>query len=142
MSKSRKTFTTQEKIAVLKEVDQKGKAAALRKYNIPANAVSRWRNELRSTEAKGEEKISRHDKLIIESLQSEIARLNQIITQQTDTSKSKEQHPTKEHAERGKGQELLRFVAVTIVNKVFEEFGEPLIDLTEYQVEPKASKSK
>jgi putative transposase len=82
MASQRRSFTVQEKLSILEEADQNGITTTLRKYNLSASVVRRWREQFNEGGATNmAPKYHRVDP-DLRSLEQENARLKKIIAEQ------------------------------------------------------------
>jgi transposase-like protein len=82
MSKTRRQFSVEQKVAILNEADHNGVTQTLRKHNLSHSVLLRWKNQFNSGGA-GSLK-PQHHKIDpeIRALQEENARLKKIIGNQ------------------------------------------------------------
>jgi len=82
MTKIKRKFTAEDRLAILQEGDRNGRTETIRKYNIAPSLYDRWR---RKYLAEGIEGLKNKHKRIdpqIGQLEEENARLKRIIAQQ------------------------------------------------------------
>lgn len=82
MSREKRKFTPEERLSILKEAEQQGRAETLRKYNISPSLFDRWRKKYLSQGLEGlKNKYKRIDPQVRE-LEQENERLKRIIAKQ------------------------------------------------------------
>jgi putative transposase len=82
MSKARRQFSVEQKLAILNEADQQGSTPTLRKHNLSHSVLLRWKNQFNSG---GMGSLKQHYHKIdpeLKALQEENARLKKIIGNQ------------------------------------------------------------
>jgi transposase-like protein len=45
MAKTKRTFTAEERLSILKEGEREGQAATIRKYNLAPSLYTRWKRK-------------------------------------------------------------------------------------------------
>lgn len=76
MSKPR-VYTEQQRLAILKEADENGVAVTVRKYELAASMIYKWRDRV----AKGSSKTSREAEQELQRLRQEISLLKELVAE-------------------------------------------------------------
>ena len=82
MSKTRRQFSVEQKLAILNEADQQGVTQTLRKHNLSHSVLLRWKNQFNSGGSGSLKPQHRKVDPELKALQEENARLKKIIGNQ------------------------------------------------------------
>jgi putative transposase len=82
MSRTRRTFSVEQKLQIIQEADQFGITQTLRKHNLSHNVFSRWRHQFNQGGAGSLHPQYRKTDPELKALQEENARLKKIIGNQ------------------------------------------------------------
>ncbi|SRR5258706_1681483 len=82
MSKSRRTFSVEQKLQVIQEADQIGVTQVLRKHNLSYSVFQRWKNQFNEGGSVSLQPQYRKIDPELRALQEENARLKKIIGNQ------------------------------------------------------------
>jgi transposase-like protein len=127
MTKLRRRFSILEKLSILREVNQFGVDATVRKHNLSRDAIERWRGQL-AKRAVGNPNLDDPEvEVEVFGLQLEIERLKKIIEGQKSklegkSTPSKEQKT--ESMEIDKEDQFLKFVGSLIAQVVLRKHEE------------------
>src|SRR5688572_22076128 len=82
MSKARRQFSVEQKLAILNEADQQGSTQTLRKHNLSHSVLLRWKNQFNSGGMSSLKPQYHKIDPELKALQDENARLKKIIGNQ------------------------------------------------------------
>lgn len=82
MSRTRRTFSVEQKLQIIQEADQHGITQTLRKHNLSHNVFSRWKDQFNHGGASSLRPQYRKTDPELKALQQENARLKKIIGDQ------------------------------------------------------------
>ena len=82
MSKTRRQFSVEQKLAILNEADQQGVTQTLRKHNLSHSVLLRWKNQFNNGGSGSLKPQYRKVDPELKTLQEENARLKKIIGNQ------------------------------------------------------------
>ena len=82
MSKTRRQFSVEQKLAILNEADQQGVTQTLRKHNLSHSVLLRWKNQFNNGGSGSLKPQYRKVDPELKALQEENARLKKIIGNQ------------------------------------------------------------
>jgi len=82
MSKSRRSFSASEKLAIINEADQFGVTQTTRKYNLSHSVFRRWKENFNEAGVSGLESYSRQRNPEVDALEEQIRVLKNIVAKQ------------------------------------------------------------
>lgn len=82
MTKTRRSFTPEERLSLLQEAEREGYTETCRKYNLSPSMVSGWRKKYQAKGAEGLKPAYRRVDPVLRELQEENERLKRIISRQ------------------------------------------------------------
>lgn len=82
MSKSKRSFSASEKLAIINEADQFGTSQTLRKHNLSHTVLRRWRDSFNEGGISSLQSFSRNRNPEVEALEEQIRVLKNIVAKQ------------------------------------------------------------
>jgi putative transposase len=82
MSKSRRSFSASEKLAIINEADQFGTSQTLRKHNLSHTVLRRWRESFNEGGVTNLQSYARQRNPEVEALEEQIRVLKNIVAKQ------------------------------------------------------------
>ena len=82
MTKTRRSFTPEERLSLLQEAEREGYTETCRKYNLSPSMVSGWRKKYQAKGVEGLKPAYRRVDPVLRELQEENERLKRIISRQ------------------------------------------------------------
>src|SRR5690606_7055691 len=82
MSRTKRTFTPEERLSILQEAERQGRTETLRKYSIAPSLFDRWRKKYLSNGVEGLKSAYKRIDPQVRELEQENERLKRIIARQ------------------------------------------------------------
>ena len=82
MSKSRRKFTAEERLSILKEAEREGAAVTCRKYHLSPSLLMRWKNKYLSKGVEGLKRSYHRVDPEVRRLEEENERLKRVVAKQ------------------------------------------------------------
>lgn len=82
MSKTRRSFSAAEKLAIINEADQFGVTQTLRKHNLSHSVFRRWKENFNEGGVSGLESYSRQRNPEVDALEEQVRVLKNIVAKQ------------------------------------------------------------